>query len=229
MTPAVQFDMATHRFRSGVTVGPLSIRVSPGEVVALVGHNGSGKTTALRMALGLAPVHDGAIFVNGDAVSTGLLPAGCVGMIETPAFLNGLSGAQNLELCTNGDHDRGERIGETLDLVGLGQSHKRVADYSLGMKQRLAIARALLPDASLLMLDEPANGLDADGSRWFHGLIRNLANDGRAILLASHLLAQLSSVVDYTVSMDAGRQTDVTKGTARRSSTDHAEGPPSTA
>ena len=185
----------------------VTLSVEEGTVATLLGSNGAGKTTTLRLLLGLVRPNAGSATVLGCALTEldRYLPR--VGaLIEAPAFYPSLSGRTNLEvLALLGGH-RGSRVNEMLETVDLsGRAGDRVGTYSLGMKQRLGVAMALLPDPDLLVLDEPANGLDPLGIVEMRELLRRLRDQGKTILLSSHLLGELEHVADWLVMLHEGR------------------------
>ncbi|GAA3451415.1 ATP-binding cassette domain-containing protein [Dactylosporangium matsuzakiense] len=188
-------------------VDGLDLAVPAGVVSGFVGPNGAGKTTTLRMLLGLIRPTEGRAWVLGTEITKPHVYLSQVGaMIEGPAMTPALSGRANLDLlAVLGGHDR-SRIGETLQLVGLAhRADDPFRSYSLGMKQRLGIAAALLPDPKLLLLDEPTNGLDPAGIVEIRQLLRRLAGIGITVFVSSHLLSELEAVCDHLVMIRAGR------------------------
>lgn len=193
----VEWRDAVVRYRDGPTIGPASLHCPPGRVLGLVGGNGAGKTTLLRAACGLTALAEGTIEVADRTVTTGRMPAGLGAMIEEPAFLPRATGEANLRLAAAGRAAWLARLTEVLTEVGLaGRRRDRVAAYSQGMRQRLGIARVLLGDPGVVILDEPTNGLDPQGIRWVRDLVRRLAAEGRAMVLSSHLLAEVEVLAD---------------------------------
>ena len=200
-------------------VADLDLAVPRGSVYGFLGPNGSGKTTTIRMLLGLTSSTSGSIRVLGGAMpdrARDVLPR--VGaLVEGPAFYPFLSGRANLMRLDSGDRrasgrTRRARVAAALDRVGLGHAaDKKAHAYSLGMKQRLGIANALLMPRELLVLDEPSNGLDPQGTREVRGLIRSLADDGTTVLVSSHLLAEVEQMCTHIGVMSAGRL--LTQGT----------------
>ncbi|MCA1692926.1 MAG: ABC transporter ATP-binding protein, partial [Actinobacteria bacterium] len=196
----------TKRYGGRTVVDSLDISVPTGVIAGFVGPNGAGKTTTLRMLLGLVRPTDGQGHVLGVPLTE---PSGYLArvgaLIESPAFYPGLSGERNLAVQTTLSGIEPGRIPVVLDRVGLAH---RGADpyrtYSLGMKQRLGIAAALLGEPSLLILDEPTNGLDPAGIREMRELLRSLASYGRTIFVSSHLLAEVEQVCDWLVVIEAG-------------------------
>jgi ABC-2 type transport system ATP-binding protein len=199
------FVVDTHRltraFGPLVAVNEMTLTIPRGGVVGLVGPNGSGKSTLIRMLLGLIRPTGGSAEVLGIPTTHPERYAGRVGaLIESPAFLPSLSARDNLrslgQLRGLGD----DRVATVIDAVGLaGREHEPVARFSLGMKQRLGIAAALLPSPDLLILDEPTNGLDPAGIVEIRGLLRDLAAEGRTVIVSSHLLGEIQAACDMVV------------------------------
>jgi ABC-2 type transport system ATP-binding protein len=213
LTMAIETDSLTRRFGKATVVDGLGLRVPTGSVFGFLGPNGSGKTTTIRMLLGLLTPDDGEIRVLGQAIpdraATVLPEVGA--LIEGPAFYPWLTGRQNLaRIDAAGPHgqrrDRRRRIDEALARVGLSAAgSKKYKAYSLGMRQRLGLANALLRPRRLLVLDEPTNGMDPQGTREIRHLIRELAADGTTVFLSSHLLAEIEHVSSHVAVMSAGR------------------------
>lgn len=203
----------TKRFGHQVAVDNVDLAVPHGAVFGFLGPNGSGKTTTIRMLLGLAAASAGTVSVLGLPMPQRLhevLPR--VGaLVEGPAFYPFLSGTANLHrLDAAGRHaapaTRTARVAAALERVGLSHAAgKRVHAYSLGMKQRLGIANALLSPRELLVLDEPTNGLDPQGTREVRSLVRSLAADGATVFVSSHLLAEVEQICTHAAIMSAGR------------------------
>ena len=194
MTDAVVTESLTKVFRGGRrAVDSVTLRIPKGVVYGLVGPNGAGKTTLMRCMLGLASITSGRVELLGVAdIPTALARTGA--LVEEPKFHGFLTGTENLEIIAQ---LRGiaasPAIPEALDRVGLSaRAGERVRQYSLGMRQRLAIARCLLANPDLLVLDEPANGLDPDGIREMRELVQSLAQDGRTVMVSSHQLGDLA-------------------------------------
>lgn len=206
-TPALSVSGLTKRYGDRLAVDHLDIELPPGVVAGFVGPNGAGKTTTMAMVLGLVRPSAGTGMVLGHSIADPAAYLPRVGaLIESPAFYPALTGEQNLHfLAIVGGHDP-NRIPALLDLVGLdGRGGDRYRSYSLGMKQRLGIAAALLGDPDLLILDEPANGLDPQGVREMRTLVGRLAGTGRTVLVSSHDLSELEQVCDWLVLIDTGR------------------------
>ncbi|OMH27758.1 multidrug ABC transporter ATP-binding protein [Tersicoccus phoenicis] len=221
----------TKRFRHQLAVDGVDLAVPRGSVFGFLGPNGSGKTTTIRMLLGLVAPSGGRVRVLGEAVPERLLSVlPRVGaLVEGPAFYPFLSGTANLVRLDTADRradprTRCARVAGALDRVGLTQAAgKKVHAYSLGMKQRLGLAAALLAPRELLVLDEPTNGLDPQGTREVRGLIRSLADDGTTVFVSSHLLAEIDQICTHAAVLRAGRL--VAQGTLdelRRSGTGRA-------
>ncbi|MCU1501682.1 MAG: transporter related [Ilumatobacteraceae bacterium] len=206
-TPALSVRGLTKRYGQRTAVDHLDIEVPTGVVAGFVGPNGAGKTTTMAMLLGLVRPTDGSGTVLGEPIDHPDAYLHRVGaLIESPAFYPALTGAENLRMfATVGGHPT-EQIPALLAQVGLGdRGDDRYRSYSLGMKQRLGIAAALLGDPELLILDEPANGLDPQGVREMRSLIGDLAHGGRTVLVSSHDLSELEQVCDWLVLIDTGR------------------------
>lgn len=201
MTAALRFDHTTKTFGSKLAVDDLTFEVMPGRIAALLGPNGAGKTTSLRILLGLTSPTSGSALVLGHRYDD-LPDAGRrVGVtMDGIGQVRGATGRRELEIWARATGTPGRRVAEVLDLVELTDAaHKKVSKYSTGMRQRLALASALLPDPELLVLDEPSNGLDPEGIRWLRGLLRRLTDEGRTVLLSTHILSELGSHIDDVV------------------------------
>jgi ABC-2 type transport system ATP-binding protein len=204
--PALVTQGLTKRYGRRLAVDSLSLEVPAGVVAGFIGPNGAGKTTTMAMLLGLVAPTAGGASVLGSSLDDPASYLGRVGaLIETPAFWPGLTGVENLRvLATLGGHDP-SRIPEVLDLVGLnGRGGDRFGQYSLGMKQRLGIAAALLGDPELLVLDEPTNGLDPAGINEIREFILELADGERTVLVSSHILSELEHVSDWLIVINDG-------------------------
>ena len=197
----------TKRYGSSlVALDGLEMTVQPGEVYGLIGPNGAGKTTFLRLVLGLIrPTRGAASILGHPAGAREALPRiGAV--VEMPAFYPYMSGADNLRVIARYSGHDFARIGPALERVGLAdRGRHKVGGYSLGMRQRLGLAAAFLKDPDLYLLDEPTNGLDPYGIAAMRGIIRSLADDGRTVLLSSHLLAEVEQVCDRIGIIHKGR------------------------
>jgi ABC-2 type transport system ATP-binding protein len=197
----------TKRFGPVLAVDRLSLSVEPGRVVAFLGPNGAGKTTTLRMLLGLVRPDAGTATINGRRYQDLPEPAHVIGaMLEAESFHPGRTARNHLRLRALATHTDPARIDDVLDTVGLtSAAGRRVGGFSLGMRQRLGLATALLGDPEALILDEPANGLDPEGVRWLRDLLRGMAADGAAVLISSHILAEIAQTADDVVILDHGR------------------------
>jgi ABC-2 type transport system ATP-binding protein len=206
-TTALSVTGLTKRYGSRTAVDELDIELPTGVVAGFVGPNGAGKTTTMAMLLGLVRPTTGSGTVLGAPINRPDAYLHRVGaLIESPAFYPSLTGVENLRVfATVGGHDL-VQIPVLLETVGLGdRGDDRYRGYSLGMKQRLGIAAALLGDPELLILDEPANGLDPQGVREMRSLVGQLAGTGRTVLVSSHDLSELEQVCDWLVLIDTGR------------------------
>lgn len=211
-TPAIATTGLTKRFGHQTAVNGIDLSVPSGSVFGFLGPNGSGKTTSIRMLLGLTRATSGEIRVLGERMPEALasvLPR--VGaLVEGPAFYPFLSGLANLRRLDTADRHassatRRERVSSALERVGLSHAaEKKVGAYSLGMKQRLGIANALLRPRELLVLDEPTNGLDPQGTREVRSLVRSLAAEGTTVFVSSHLLAEVEQLCTHAAVMSAG-------------------------
>jgi ABC-2 type transport system ATP-binding protein len=204
---AIEFQGLSKRFGSVQAVSDLSFSVQAGRVTGFLGPNGAGKSTTLRMLLGLIRPNAGSATFGGVTYERLPHPSAHVGaVLEEASFHPGRSGRNHLRvLAAAGSHPE-SRVAEVLEQVDLaGAADRRVKGYSMGMRQRLAIAAALLGDPDVLILDEPANGLDPPGIRWMRGLLRTEAGRGRAVLVSSHLLSEVSQSVDDVVVISHGR------------------------
>lgn len=203
----------TKRFGSQTVVDSVDLAVPSGAVYGFLGPNGSGKTTTLRMLLGLASADGGTASILGHDVPSQLARAlpDVGALVEGPAFYPYLSGTANLARLDAADPStdpstRAERVADALHRVGLtAAASKKAKAYSLGMKQRLGIASALLRPRSLLVLDEPTNGLDPQGTREVRALVRSLADDGATVVVSSHLLAEVEQICSHVAVMSRGR------------------------
>jgi ABC-2 type transport system ATP-binding protein len=203
----IEVQGLTKRYGSTVAVLDLSFSVSAGRVTGFLGPNGAGKSTTMRAILGLVRPTSGTTTVLGRPYRELDWPEKRVGaLLETFDAHPGRSGRNHLRVLALAGGIPGPRVDEVLDLVELGQAgRRRVKGYSLGMRQRLGLAAALLGDPEVLVLDEPANGLDPQGIRWLRDFLRSLAAEGRTILVSSHVLAEVAQTVDDVVIIHRGR------------------------
>jgi ABC-2 type transport system ATP-binding protein len=199
--PVAAFQCLTKRFGSVTAVQDVTFEVQPGRIVGLLGRNGAGKTTALRTLLGLTRPSMGHATVFGQPYADLPNAAHRIGVsMDGIGPMPSVTGRRDLNIWAKMLGVSARRVDEVLNEVGLADSsdHK-IKGYSTGMRQRHALASALLADPELLVLDEPANGLDPDGIRWLRTLLRSLADQGRTILISSHLLAEVEQTVDDVV------------------------------
>jgi len=207
VSPAIVARGLTKRFGDVAAVQDLSFQVRPGKVTGFLGPNGAGKSTTLRMLLGLVRP------TRGDATILGLpygsldRPTQAVGaVLETQSFHPLRSGRNHLRVVAAASGILEARVDEVLEQVGLaGAAGRKVGKYSLGMRQRLGLAGALLGDPRVLILDEPANGLDPQGIRWLRELLRKVATGGNTVLVSSHLLAEMAQMADDVIVIHRGR------------------------
>lgn len=208
MQAIIQTEGLTKRYGDRVAVDRLTMRVEPGEVFGFLGPNGAGKTTTIGMLLGLVrPTAGHALVMGHDPQREPALALASVGaMIEAPAFYPYLSGRDNLRVLARASRIAPARVEQVLDAVELAdRAADRFKAYSQGMRQRLALAAALLPDPQLVMLDEPTNGLDPAGQHEIRALIRGLAADGRTILLCGHQLHEIEQLCGRVAILKQGR------------------------
>ncbi|AJE44468.1 ABC transporter ATP-binding protein [Streptomyces nodosus] len=203
----IDLQNLTKRYGERTVVDGLTFTVRPGAVTGFLGPNGAGKSTTMRMMLGLTRPDEGMTRFDGRAYPELRRPARHVGaLLETAIPHRSLTAADHLRWMAQCNRIPRQRVGEVLDLVGLaGAARRRVGTYSLGMGQRLGLAAALLGDPPVLVLDEPVNGLDAEGIRWLRELLRAKAAEGRTVLVSSHLMTEMSLVADHLVVIDRGR------------------------
>jgi ABC-2 type transport system ATP-binding protein len=195
------------RYGATVAVDGLSFTVAPGQVTGFVGPNGAGKSTTMRMILGLDAPDEGAALVGGRPYRTLRRPLHQVGaLLDAAALHPGRRARDHLLWMAHSHGIPARRVDELIELVGLAPAaRRRAGGFSLGMRQRLGIAGALLGDPPVLMFDEPVNGLDPEGIRWTRGFLRSLAGQGRAVLVSSHLMSELEGGADHLVVIGRGR------------------------
>lgn len=207
MEYAIEVKNVTKRFKETIAVDNVSAAFEKGKIHGIVGRNGSGKTVLFKCICGLFPVSEGEITVLGQTVGDGnTVPKGIGVIIESPGFLPNASGYRNLYYLAqlSGKADR-EKIRNAIAMVGLDpDSKKYVGKYSLGMRQRLGLAQALMDNPDLLILDEPMNGLDNQGVDYIRSVLMDLRDQGKTILLASHSREDISLLCDHVYHMDAG-------------------------
>ncbi|MEX5718786.1 ABC transporter ATP-binding protein [Geodermatophilus maliterrae] len=197
----------TKRFGDRVAVDGVSFTVRPGRVTGFLGPNGAGKSTTMRMVIGLDRPTSGTVTVDGARYADSPAPLRAVGaLLEARALHPGRTARAHLRWMAASNGIPAARVEEVLDLVGLeAVAGQRVGRFSLGMGQRLGIAAALLGDPPVVVLDEPVNGLDPEGIRWVRTLARDLATEGRTVLVSSHLMAEMALTADHLVVIGRGR------------------------
>ena len=207
MTGVIAMHHLTRSFGSVHAVADVSATVAPGRVTAFLGPNGAGKTTTLRMLLGLVHSTSGTATINGQRYVDLAAPQSTVGAaLEATNFHPGRSGRDHLRVLADTAGVDTRRVDEMLELVGIpAAARRRAGGYSMGMRQRLGLAAAMLGDPQVLLLDEPANGLDPEGIRWLRGFLRHLSGEGKTILVSSHMLQEVEQTVDDVVIIANGR------------------------
>jgi ABC-2 type transport system ATP-binding protein len=203
---AIEADGLIKRFGATTAVDRLSFRVEPGRVTGFLGPNGAGKTTTLRMILGLDTPNAGQALVGGRPYRDLRWPMRMIGaLLDAGAVHPARRARDHLAWLAASNQLPAARVGEVLELTGLaGVAANRVQSFSLGMRQRLGIAAALLGDPGVLLLDEPVNGLDPEGVLWIRTLMRSLAAEGRTVLLSSHLMSEMALTADHLIVIGRG-------------------------
>ena len=203
----IEVDGLTKRFGPVTAVDDLSFTVRPGHVTGFLGPNGAGKTTTMRIILGLAAPTSGRALVGGRRYDALIRPLREVGsLLDATALHGGRTAWMHLASVARSNGIGRPRVTEVLRLTGLeAVANRRVKGFSLGMKQRLGIAAALLGDPPVLMFDEPVNGLDPEGVRWIRGFFRELAAQGRTVLVSSHLMSEMALTADHLVIIGRGK------------------------
>ena len=203
----ITVDSLSKRYGDNLAVDSVTFQARPGRVTGFLGPNGAGKSTTLRMICGLTPPTSGRTTVAGQPFARLVNPGRQVGvLLDASAQHAGRTGREVLALSALVLDVPGRRVDDMLDLVGLttSEAKRRVRDYSLGMRQRLGLANALIGDPSILILDEAANGLDPAGIHWMRGLLRSYADQGGTVLLSSHLLHEVEVVADDLIVIGRG-------------------------
>ena len=202
----LEFTRVTKRFNDVTAVSDFSARVEPGVVTAFLGPNGAGKTTTLRILLGQVRATSGTATIGGIAFPELRHPLRTIGsVLEETVYRPRRSAARQLTIAAKANGIPLSRVDEVLSLVGLEhESEGRIGSFSLGMRQRLSVAHALLGDPGALVFDEPANGLDPEGIRWMRLLMRRLADEGRTVLVSSHVLSEIEQVADHVLVLSKG-------------------------
>ena len=205
--PPVEVRALTKRYGSTVAVDGLSFAITAGRITGFLGPNGAGKTSTLRALLGLVRPTSGEALVEGQPYARLRDPLGTVGaVLESESFHPARSGRNHLRVLATAAGVQAARVDEVLEQVELtGAARRRVGGYSLGMRQRLSVAGALLGWPRLLVLDEPANGLDPEGIRWLREFLRSFAAGGGTVLISSHVLAEVAQLADEVVIIHRGR------------------------
>lgn len=203
---AIEFRDLAKKYGKVRSVRKLTASIAEGKITGLLGPNGAGKSTSLRCLLGLARPTSGEAKILGMLYRNLENPMTQIGaVLDSRGFHGGLTGRQNLRVLAAAGKISDARVDEVLQLVDLEPAaDKRAKSYSLGMKQRLALAGALLGDPKVLILDEPANGLDPLGIAWLRGFLRQLADDGKTVLVSSHQLAEMQHTVDDVIIINHG-------------------------
>jgi ABC-2 type transport system ATP-binding protein len=204
---AIELHGLTKRFGAVTAVDGLDLELAAGTVTGLLGPNGAGKTTTLRMLLGLVAPSEGTATFDGCPYAELDQPARRVGaVLEASSFHPGRRAVDHLRILASAAGLPVARVAQALDQVGMAEhARRRVGGFSLGMRQRLGLAAALLGEPSVLVLDEPANGLDPEGVHWLRAFLRSQADAGRTVVVSSHLLAEIAQTVDHVVILDRGR------------------------
>lgn len=197
----------TRRFGAKIAVEDLSFRVEPGAVTGLLGPNGAGKSTTMRMIVGLDRPTAGTALVDGAEFRRARHPMSTLGALLDPSAVHaGRTARTQLRALAASNGIGRDRVDEVLRLTGMTDAAThRIGTYSLGMRQRIGIAGALLGDPRILVLDEPVNGLDPDGVHWVRSLMRSLADDGRTVLVSSHLMSEMALTADRVIVLGRGR------------------------
>jgi len=207
LAPVIEVEALTKEYGSRAAVSGLTVTVHPGRVTGFLGPNGSGKTTTMRCVLGLTRPSWGTAHVLGRPYRELARPLRRVGaLIDPRARHPGRTAHAHLLALAQSNALPPRRVDDVIEMVGLGSvAHDRVRGFSLGMGQRLGIAAALLGDPDVLLLDEPVNGLDPEGIRWVRELLRALADEGRTVLVSSHLMSEMEDTADHLVVLGRGR------------------------
>ncbi|HEX4723384.1 MAG TPA: ATP-binding cassette domain-containing protein [Pseudonocardiaceae bacterium] len=203
----IELTELTKRYDDTVAVDHLSCTVKPGQVTGFLGPNGAGKSTTMRCVLGLDLPTSGSALVNGRRYASLSTPMHHVGaLLDATALHGGRTAYHHLRCIARTNRIGARRVADVLAQVGLTDAaRQRVGGFSLGMKQRLGIAAALLGDPGVLLFDEPVNGLDPEGVRWIRDLMRSLAGEGRTVLVSSHLMSEMALTADQVVIIGRGR------------------------
>lgn len=210
MESVIKVDQVTKKFGSDIALSNVSIEFERGKIYGIVGRNGSGKTVLFKTMIGFLKPTGGRVVIDGKEIGKDTDFADNIGIIiETPGFLSAYSGYKNLEYLASIKNLIGEKeIRESMERVGLDpNSKKKVGKYSLGMRQRLGIAQAIMENPDILILDEPMNGLDNEGVEDVREILLNLKAEGKSIILASHNKEDIEALCDEVYEMDHGKLT----------------------
>ncbi len=209
MNSAIEVKHVKKSFKNNLVLKDINLSVEKGQICGIVGRNGSGKTVLFKCLCGFLKIDEGEILINGKTVKTDQPHKELGIIIESPGFLRHYSGFQNLAFLMGLTQKVSkERICQVLDLVGLSaEANKRVGKYSMGMRQRLGIAQAIMDNPPILILDEPMNGLDNQGVEDMRKLLKRLREQGKTILLASHNQEDIRQLCDIVYEMDLGKIT----------------------
>lgn len=203
----IRVENLVKTYGSTTAVDHLDFAVKPGQITGFLGPNGAGKSTTMRMMLGLDRPDSGHVFINGKAYRDYAAPIHEVGaLLDAKAVFGKRSARKHLTWIAQAGGVDPKRVHDVLEMVGLTSvASKHVGEFSLGMSQRLGIASALLGDPPVLLFDEPVNGLDPEGIRWFRRLMKQLANEGRTILVSSHLMSEMQATADHVIVIGKGK------------------------
>ena len=207
MSAVITFDGLVKKYGKQSAVDDLTASINSGQITGFLGPNGAGKSTTLRCLVGLANPTSGSAFIQGKPYRELDNPLTRVGtVLDSRGFHSALTGRQNLKIVASAAGISESRVDEVLQIVELTDAQdKRMKKYSLGMKQRLALAGAILGEPEILILDEPANGLDPAGIAWLRNFLKNMAASGKTILVSSHQLAEMQNTVDEVLIINKGK------------------------
>jgi len=203
----IELKNLTKEYKDATAVDDLSLIIRPGVITGFLGPNGAGKSTTMKMILSLTKATQGEVMVDGVNYEKLKQPVSSVGtLIDTDAVDPKFTAEQHLELVTTASGITKERVGEVLKQTGLETvGNKQIGEFSLGMKQRLGIAVALIGNPATIILDEPFNGLDVDGIKWLRKLLKDLADQGKAVLISSHLMSEIQAVAERIIVLAQGQ------------------------
>lgn len=203
----IKTENLTKKFGDKIAVDHLNVTLQPGLVTGFLGPNGSGKSTTMKMIISLVQPTFGKVLIDGKKYSDFSEPTKRIGTLIDPSALDhNLTAKQHLSIIATAAGIEKSRIEEMLEITGLvSVKNKKVTSYSLGMKQRLGVATALIGNPDTVILDEPFNGLDVDGIKWLRKLFRQLANRGKAVIVSSHLMSEIQAVADRVIIIGQGK------------------------